>query len=119
MRIGIACYPTLGGSGVVASELGLELAKRGHEIHIISYELPFRLEGYTEHVFYHQVELSAYPLFKYPPVTLTAACKMVDIAEAHRLDIMHAHYAIPWAVCARLAQEVVAESGLDLKLVTT
>ncbi len=119
MRIGIACYPTYGGSGVVASELGLELAKRGHEVHVISYALPFRLEGYTERVFYHELEISSYPLFKYPPVTLTAACKMIEIAEAYRLDILHAHYAVPWAVCAHLAREVVQESDPRLKIVTT
>jgi L-malate glycosyltransferase len=119
MRIGIACYPTYGGSGVVASELGLELAKRGHEVHIISYALPFRLEGYTERIFFHEIDVAAYPLFKYPPFTLSAACKMIDIAETHRLDILHVHYAVPWAVCAHLAREVVSESNLNLKIVTT
>jgi L-malate glycosyltransferase len=120
MRIGIACYPTYGGSGVVASELGLELAKRGHEVHIISYALPFRLEGYTERIFYHEIDVSAYPLFKYPPFTLSAACKMIDIAETHKLDVLHVHYAVPWAVCAHLAREVVsAESEVNLKIVTT
>lgn len=119
MRIGIACYPTYGGSGVVASELGLELARRGHEIHVISFALPFRLEGYTERVFYHEVDVSHYPLFKYPPVTLSAACKMIEIAEMHRLDVLHVHYAVPWAVCAHLAREVVAESDQSMRIVTT
>ena len=119
MRIGIACYPTYGGSGVVASELGLELAKRGHEVHVISYALPFRLEGYTERIFFHEVEVSNYALFKYPPFTLSAACKMIDIAEHYKLDVLHVHYAVPWAVCAYLAREVISESGCKVKIVTT
>lgn len=120
MRIGIACYPTYGGSGVVASELGLELAKREHEVHVISFGLPVRLQGYTERVYYHEIEVSSYPLFKYPPVTLSAACKMIEIAEAHHLEILHVHYALPWAVCAHLAREVAqAEGEPGLKIVTT
>ena len=119
MRIGIVCYPTYGGSGVVASELGLELARRGHEIHVISFALPFRLEGYTERVYYHEIEVSAYPLFKYPPVTLSAACKMIEIAEVYGLEILHVHYAVPWAVCAHLAREVVSEGGQSLRIITT
>jgi L-malate glycosyltransferase len=119
MRIGIACYPTYGGSGVVASELGIELAKRGHEVHVISYALPFRLQGYTERVFYHEIDVSNYPLFKYPPFTLSAACKMIDIVENYNLEILHAHYAVPWAVCAHLAQEVISEGDQKVKLVTT
>ena len=119
MKIGIACYPTYGGSGVVASELGIELAKRGHEVHVISYALPFRLEGYTDRLYYHEIDISSYPLFKYPPFTLSAACKMIDIAENYKLDVLHVHYAVPWAVCAHLAREVVAESCTQLKIVTT
>jgi N-acetyl-alpha-D-glucosaminyl L-malate synthase BshA len=119
MRIGIACYPTYGGSGVVASELGIELAKRGHEVHVLSYALPFRLEGYTDRLFYHEIDVGNYPLFKYPPFTLTAACKMIDIAETYKLDVLHVHYAIPWAVCAHLAREVIAETCKQLKIVTT
>jgi N-acetyl-alpha-D-glucosaminyl L-malate synthase BshA len=119
MRIGIACYPTYGGSGVVASELGIELAKRGHEVHVISYALPFRLEGYTDRLFYHEIDVSSYPLFKYPPFTLSAACKMIEIAEVSQLDVLHVHYAVPWAVCAHLAREVVAETCQDMKIVTT
>ena len=119
MRIGIACYPTYGGSGVVASELGIELAKRGHQVHVISYDLPFRLQGYTERIFYHEIDVSAYPLFKYPPFTLSAACKMIDIAEANHLEVLHVHYAIPWAVCAHLAREVIQEGRERLKIVTT
>lgn len=119
MRIGIACYPTYGGSGVVASELGLELAKRGHEVHFISYDLPIRLEGFSERIFFHEISASTYPLFKYPSLTLSAACRMIDIAVVYKLDILHAHYAIPWAVCAHLAREVVSGEGRRLKIVTT
>ena len=119
MRIGIACYPTYGGSGVVASELGIELAKRGHEIHVISYEMPFRLAGYRERVFFHEMQISSYPLFKYPPFTEAAACKMIDVAENYGLELMHVHYAMPWAVCAHLAKEVVSQGAKRLKVVTT
>ncbi|MEI6234763.1 MAG: N-acetyl-alpha-D-glucosaminyl L-malate synthase BshA [Planctomycetota bacterium] len=119
MRIGIACYPTYGGSGVVASELGIELAKRGHEIHVISYDLPIRLESFSERIFFHEVGVANYPLFKYPPFTLSAACRMIEIAELYKLDVLHVHYALPWAVCAHLAKEVVMENGRDLKIVTT
>jgi N-acetyl-alpha-D-glucosaminyl L-malate synthase BshA len=120
MKIGIACYPTHGGSGVVASELAIELAKRGHEIHVFSYALPFRLTGYFERIFYHEIQVDNYPLFKYPPFTLAAACKMIDVAETEGLDLLHTHYAVPWAVCAHLAQEVVAkDKGRQLKIVTT
>jgi len=119
MRIGMACYPTYGGSGVVASELGIELAKRGHEIHFISYEIPFRLVGYRERVFFHEMQISSYPLFKYPPFTEAAACKMIDIAESYGLDLMHVHYAVPWAVCAHLAKEVLSQGAKRLKVVTT
>src|SRR5476649_1107729 len=119
MKIGIACYPTYGGSGVVASELGIELAKRGYDVHVISYALPFRLEGYTDRLFYHEIDVSSYPLFKYPPFTLSVACKMIDIAEHSKLDVLHVHYAVPWAVCAHLAREVLRESCESLKIVTT
>lgn len=119
MKIGIACYPTYGGSGVVASELGIELAARGHEIHVISTSEPFRLAGYRENIFLHEIDVGNYPLFKYPPFTLSAACKMIEIAETHQLDVLHVHYALPWAVCAHLAREVVAESCRALRIVTT
>jgi len=119
MRIGIACYPTYGGSGVVASELGIELAKRGHEVHVISYEIPFRLAGYRERVFFHEMQISSYPLFRYPPFTEAAACKMIDVAENYGLDLMHVHYAVPWAVCAHLAKEVLSQGAKRLKVVTT
>lgn len=117
MRIGIACYPTYGGSGVVASELAIELSHRGHETHVFSYALPFRLHGYHENLFFHEIQISSYPLFRYPPITLAAACKMSEIAECAKLDIMHVHYAVPWAVCAHLAREVSCKT--EMKIVTT
>src|SRR6185436_1106915 len=119
MRIGIACYPTYGGSGVVATELGIELAKRGHEVHVLSYALPFRLKGFLENLYFHEIEIGNYPLFKYPPITLAAACKMSEIIEFSHLDIMHVHYAVPWAVCAHLAREVVSGPEHSVKIVTT
>jgi len=119
MKIGIACYPTFGGSGVVASELGLDLLKRGHEVHIFSYALPFRLRGYHQGLHFHEIEVADYPLFKYPLITLTASCKMIEVAERVNLDVLHAHYALPWAICAHLAREVVHETCRRLKIVTT
>jgi len=109
----------MGGSGVVASELGLELAKRGHEVHFISFDLPVRLEGFTSRVFFHEIQSNSYPLFKYPLVTLSSACRMIDIAQEYKLDLLHTHYALPWAVCAHLAREVIEESGQKLKTVVT
>jgi N-acetyl-alpha-D-glucosaminyl L-malate synthase BshA len=119
MRIGIACYPTYGCSGVVASELALELTQRGHEVHVLSYALPFRLHGFHENLYFHEIQISTYPLFRYPPITLNAACKMAEVAECARLDVLHVHYAVPWAVCAHLAREVIADKGRGLKIVTT
>jgi len=117
MKIAIVCYPTHGGSGVLATELGLCLAGRGHQIHFISYSAPFRLRGYHENVFYHEVDVSAYPLFKYPPYDLSLATKIVEVAQEYSLDIVHAHYAIPHAISAYLAREMM--EGCRLKIVTT
>lgn len=111
MRIGITCYPTYGGSGVVATELGVELARRGHEIHFISYALPFRLQQFDQHVFFHEVEVLAYPLFDHPPYTIALAAKMADVARQVGLDVLHVHYAIPHAVSAHLATEVLGPRG--------
>ncbi|MCI0370869.1 MAG: N-acetyl-alpha-D-glucosaminyl L-malate synthase BshA [candidate division NC10 bacterium] len=111
MRIGITCYPTYGGSGVVASELGVELARRGHEIHFISYALPVRLQQYDQHVFFHEVEVLTYPLFDHPPYTIALAAKMADVARQVGLDVLHVHYAIPHAVSAHLATEVLGPSA--------
>jgi len=104
MKIGITCYPTYGGSGVVATELGLELAMRGHEIHFISYAMPIRLSGTSERISFHEVEVVAYPLFDHPPYTLALATKMAEVAEEASLDLLHVHYAIPHSVSALLAR---------------
>src|SRR5579863_672352 len=104
MKIGITCYPTYGGSGVVATELGIELAARGHEIHFISYAMPIRLSGSSERIFFHEVEVTAYPLFDHPPYTLALATKMTEVAEQSSLDLLHVHYAIPHSVSALLAR---------------
>ncbi|HET9951211.1 MAG TPA: N-acetyl-alpha-D-glucosaminyl L-malate synthase BshA [Candidatus Eisenbacteria bacterium] len=106
MKIGISCYPSHGGSGVVATELGMELAKRGHEVHFISYAIPFRLKPYSERIYFHEVTNTSYPLFQFPLYTMTLSAKMAEVADEMGLDILHAHYAIPHAVCAHLAREV-------------
>lgn len=111
MKIAMICYPTHGGSGVVATELGMSLAQRGHEIHFISYSTPFRLRGFHENVFYHEVDVSAYPLFKYPPYDLSLAAQIMEVAEEYTLDIVHAHYAIPHAISAYLAKQMMRGRG--------
>jgi len=118
MRIGIVCYPTYGGSGAVATELGLALAERGHEIHFISYAQPFRLHGYNERVTFHEVRIGAYPLFEHPPYSLALAVTLEEVAVREKLDVIHAHYAIPHAACAWLAREIMAEKH-DVGIVTT
>jgi len=117
MNIGISCYPTYGGSGVVASELGKVLAEEGHKIHFISYAMPIRLGGYSENIYYHEVEISTYPLFDFPLYTPALASKIVEVAQFEDLDIIHAHYAIPHATSAFLAKEILGSS--KLKIVTT
>ncbi len=112
MRIGITCYPTYGGSGVVATELGIELAARGHEIHFISYSVPIRLTGSSERISFHEVEVTTYPLFDHPPYTLALATKMVEVAESAQLDLLHVHYAIPHSVSALLARQMAAPRRL-------
>src|SRR4030066_1210345 len=118
MKIGITCYPTYGGSGVIATELGKELALRGHEVHFISYALPFRLSHYIENIVFHEVEISNYPLFEFPLYSLSLASKMVEVAEFEKLDLLHVHYAIPHATSAYLAKEMM-RSNRDLKIFTT
>ncbi len=118
MNIGISCYPTYGGSGVVASELGKVLAEEGHKIHFISYAMPIRLGGYSENIYYHEVEISTYPLFDFPLYTPALASKIVEVAQFEQLDIIHAHYAIPHATSAFLAKEILGASS-KLKIVTT
>jgi N-acetyl-alpha-D-glucosaminyl L-malate synthase BshA len=112
MKIGITCYPTYGGSGVVATELGIELAARGHEIHFISYAMPIRLTGANERIYFHEVEVTTYPLFDHPPYTLALATKMGEVAEDAGLDLLHVHYAIPHSVSALLARMMAAPRRL-------
>jgi N-acetyl-alpha-D-glucosaminyl L-malate synthase BshA len=108
VNIGITCYPTYGGSGIVATELGLELATRGHEVHFITYANPIRLDPGTPRIHYHEVEVSNYPLFQYPPYCLALASRMAEVAEAYDLDLLHVHYAIPHSISAMLAQQMLA-----------
>ena len=119
MRIGITCYPTYGGSGVVATELGIELAGAGHEVHFISYSQPFRLNGRDDGIFYHEVPVSSYPLFEFPPYDLALASRMAEVAEFCNLDLLHVHYAIPHSVSALLARQMLAARGRKLPFVTT
>src|SRR3954471_924738 len=120
MKIGITCYPTYGGSGAVATELGLELARRGHQIHFITYDSPFRLRGYSERVFFHQVEtrMGRYPLFDHFPYTLALASKQYEVVLSEGLEVLHVHYAIPHATTAYLAREML-KGQLPLKVITT
>jgi N-acetyl-alpha-D-glucosaminyl L-malate synthase BshA len=119
MRIGITCYPTYGGSGVVATELGIELAAMGHEVHFLSYSQPFRLSGRDQGIFYHDVPVSSYPLFEFPPYDLALASRMAEVAEFNGLDLLHVHYAIPHSVSALLARQMLAVRGRRLPFVTT
>ncbi len=116
LKIGITCYPSVGGSGVIATELGKLLAEKGHEIHFIASSMPFRLNKVYCNIYYHEVEVNQYSVFKYPPYDLALASKMAEVAKREKLDILHVHYAIPHAVCAYLAKEMVGE---NLKIVTT
>jgi L-malate glycosyltransferase len=116
LKIGITCYPTVGGSGVVATELGKMLAERGHEIHFISSSLPFRLKKMYHNIYYHQVEVNQYSVFQYPPYDIALASKMAEVVNREKLDLLHVHYAIPHAVCAILAKQMC---NRDLKVVTT
>jgi L-malate glycosyltransferase len=116
LKIGITCYPTLGGSGVVATELGKLLAERGHEVHFITHSMPFRLGKYYKNVYYHEVEVNDYYVFKYPPYDLSLASKQAQVAAMQGLDLLHVHYAVPHAVCAYLAKQMI---GNRLKVVTT
>jgi N-acetyl-alpha-D-glucosaminyl L-malate synthase BshA len=119
MKIGITCYPTYGGSGVVATELGKALAQRDHEIHFISSSIPFRLSHVAGNIFFHEVNVQSYPLFEYPPYTLSLTSKMVDISKHAGLDVMHVHYAIPHAASAVMARSMLAKEGLHVPVVTT
>ena len=119
MRIGMVCYPTFGGSGVVATELGKALASQGHQVHFITYEQPVRLGSFQENVFYHEVHVAHYPLFEYPPYALILASKMVDVVRHEKLDLIHVHYAIPHASSAYLAQNILRDQGIEVPIVTT
>ena len=119
MRIGIVLYPTYGGSGVVATELGKSLAKKGHEVHFITYSQPVRLSGFRKNVYYHEVAVSDYPLFEYTPYETVLASKMVDVVKREKLDILHVHYAIPHASAAYMAKMILRQQGYDIPYVTT
>jgi L-malate glycosyltransferase len=119
MNIGIVCYPTYGGSGVVATELGKALAKRGHHIHFITYSQPSRLDFFNENLFYHEVTINSYPLFDYPPYELALAGKLVDVVRFEKLDMLHVHYAIPHASAALMAKQILATKGYKMPFVTT
>ncbi|MBU1337622.1 MAG: N-acetyl-alpha-D-glucosaminyl L-malate synthase BshA [Acidobacteria bacterium] len=117
MKVAIICYPTHGGSGVVASELAIGLAKKGHKIHIVSYATPFRLRSFHQNILIHEVGITTYPLFKYPPYALGLATKLVELVETHGLELIHAHYAIPHAASAWLAKQILSPQGI--KIITT
>ena len=119
MKIGIVCYPTYGGSGVVATELGMALAGQGHQVHFITYREPVRLEGFHENVFYHEVSALDYPLFQYQPYESALASKMVDVVKYERLDLLHVHYAIPHASAALMAKSILREDGIRIPFITT
>jgi len=119
MKIGIVCYPTFGGSGVVATELGLELSKRGHEIHFITYSQPVRLELLSNNVHFHEVHVPEYPLFLYQPYELALSSKLVDMVKLHGIELLHVHYAIPHAYAAYMAQQMLEDEGIFVPIVTT
>jgi L-malate glycosyltransferase len=119
MRIGIVCYPTFGGSGVVATELGKALAKEGHKVHFITYTQPYRLDFFNENLFYHEVTISTYPLFQYPPYELALASKMVNVVKYEKLELLHVHYAIPHASAAYMAKQILRTEGIDIPVITT
>jgi L-malate glycosyltransferase len=119
VRIGITCYPTYGGSGAVATELGIALAARGHEVHFITYAQPFRLPVFQPRIYFHEVDVGRYPLFEYPPYDLALAVRMHEVVLRHKLELLHLHYAIPHATSAWIAREMLRQTGDDVRLVTT
>jgi N-acetyl-alpha-D-glucosaminyl L-malate synthase BshA len=119
INIGIVCYPTFGGSGVVATELGKGLAQKGHKVHFITYNQPSRLDFLNENLFYHEVEFNSYPLFEYPPYELALASKMVSVVKNEKLDLLHVHYAIPHASAAYMAKQILKSQGIFIPVVTT
>ncbi len=119
MKIGIVCYPTFGGSGVVATELGTALAAKGHQVHFISYSQPVRLDFFSGNLFYHEVSVSDYPLFDYQPYELVLSSKLVDVVKYEKLDLLHVHYAIPHASAAYMAKQILASQGINIPFITT
>jgi N-acetyl-alpha-D-glucosaminyl L-malate synthase BshA len=119
MKIGITCYPTYGGSGVVATELGKKLASDGHEVHFISYAIPYRLSQFVENIFFHEVEISSYPLFEHQLYGLSLTSKMLEVIQFEKLDLIHVHYAIPHATSAYLAKQYLKKENSDIKIITT
>ena len=119
MKIGIVCYPTFGGSGVVATELGMALADKGHEVHFITYNQPVRLDFISHNLHFHEVMMEEYPLFQYQPYELALSTRMVEVVEKHQLEVLHVHYAIPHAYAAYMAKQMLKEKGIDIKVVTT
>ena len=119
MRIGIVCYPTFGGSGVLATELGKALADKGHFVHFITYQQPVRLNVFSANIFYHEVRVPTYPLFDYPPYEVALSSTMVDVIKNHKLDLLHVHYAIPHASAAYMAKQIVAKNGINIPVITT
>src|SRR5216110_1540550 len=119
MRIGIVCYPTFGGSGVLATELGKALAQKSHQVHFITYQQPVRLNGFIPNIFYHEVQVPPYPLFDYPPYETALASTMVDVIANNNLDLLHVHYAIPHASAAYVAKQILKSQGIYIPVVTT
>ncbi|MGE4346510.1 MAG: N-acetyl-alpha-D-glucosaminyl L-malate synthase BshA [Flavobacteriaceae bacterium] len=119
MKIAVVCYPTFGGSGVVATELGLELAKKGHEIHFITYKQPVRLELLSPNIFYHEVNVQEYPLFHYQPYELALSSKIVDMVRLYNIELLHVHYAIPHAYAGYMAKKMLEEDGIEIPMITT
>jgi len=119
MRIGIVCYPTFGGSGVLATELGKALAQKGHMVHFITYQQPVRLNGFIPNIFYHEVQVPTYPLFDYPPYETALASTMVDVIKNNNLDLLHVHYAIPHASAAYMAKQILKKEGKNIPVITT
>jgi len=119
MKIGIVCYPTFGGSGVLATELGLELSRKGHEVHFITYSQPVRLELLNSNVHFHEVNVPELPLFHYQPYELALSSKLVDMVKIHKIDVLHVHYAIPHAYAAYMAKKMLHEEGIKIPIVTT
>ena len=119
MKIGVVCYPTFGGSGVVATELGIELSKKGHEVHFITYSQPVRLDALSSNLHYHEVNVPDYPLFKYEPYELALSSKLFDLISKHKIDVLHVHYAIPHAYAAYMAKKILNENGPKIPIITT